>query len=97
MWLTSIEPDEPDHDKRVFECPDCKNIITQVVRYRDAGASNTVERDSPFAPSNLFMACRRCGSEAQLARTEKFPEFKGEVRIYACRKCGHKNEVIVRD
>ena len=34
MFLTRIEPDKPDHDKRVFECTDCQNEKTEVVKYR---------------------------------------------------------------
>ena len=30
MWLARIEPDEPDRDKRTFECPAC-----DAVDYRD--------------------------------------------------------------
>jgi hypothetical protein len=97
MWLTSIEPDEPDHDKRVFECPECRNTTTQVVRYRALSFLDIAEHESPSAASHFLATCRRCGSEAQLVRAEKFPEFKGEVRIYACGKCGHKNEAVVRD
>jgi hypothetical protein len=34
MWLACIEPDEPDHDKRIFECPMCSNITVRIVKYR---------------------------------------------------------------
>ena len=34
MWLARIEPDEPDHDKRTFECQACLKTITQVVKYK---------------------------------------------------------------
>ena len=34
MWLARIEPDEPGHDKRTFECQRCENVITQTVKYR---------------------------------------------------------------
>jgi hypothetical protein len=33
MWLSCIEPDEPDHDKRTFECPVCPNFTVKIVRY----------------------------------------------------------------
>ncbi len=33
MWITRIEPDKPDYDKRTFECPECKNELTQIVKY----------------------------------------------------------------
>ena len=38
MWLACIEPVDPDHDKRTFECPVCPNIAVRVVKYR---SSNT--------------------------------------------------------
>src|SRR5262245_27378308 len=96
MWLTSIEPDKPDYDKRVFDCPECKNTVTQIVKYRGVKDLESGERDNPFAASNLFTACPKCGSEAQLMSAEKFPDRKGEIRIYGCGNCSHKNEVIVR-
>lgn len=34
MWLASIEPAVPDHDKRTFECPACPNIVVRIVKYR---------------------------------------------------------------
>jgi hypothetical protein len=34
MWLARIEPDEPGHDKRTFECPQCDNVVSQIVKYR---------------------------------------------------------------
>ena len=34
MLLASIEPDEPDHDKRTFECQACLKTITKVVKYK---------------------------------------------------------------
>jgi hypothetical protein len=34
MWLARIEPDEPDHDRRTFECPRCQDELTEVVKYR---------------------------------------------------------------
>ena len=34
MWLTRIEPDEPDHDRRTYECPECDHSITEVVKYK---------------------------------------------------------------
>jgi transposase-like protein len=33
MWITRIEPDKPDYDKRTFECPECKNELTEIVKY----------------------------------------------------------------
>jgi transcription elongation factor Elf1 len=32
-WLAHIEPDEPDHDRRTFECPRCQHERTVVVKY----------------------------------------------------------------
>lgn len=34
MWLTMIEPDRPDHDRRTFECADCEHSEKIVVKYR---------------------------------------------------------------
>ena len=34
MWLACIEPYEPNHDKRTFECPVCPNVTVRIVRYR---------------------------------------------------------------
>jgi hypothetical protein len=35
MWLTSIEPvDQPDHDKRTFECLVCQYELSEVVKFR---------------------------------------------------------------
>lgn len=35
MSLVSIEPDEPDHDRRTFECPRCQHVTVEVVRYKN--------------------------------------------------------------
>jgi hypothetical protein len=34
MWLASIEPDKPGHDRRTFECPKCQEVLVEVVKYR---------------------------------------------------------------
>ena len=34
MWLVRIEPDEPDHDKRIFECPRGEKVVSEIVKYR---------------------------------------------------------------
>jgi hypothetical protein len=34
MWLAHIEPDEPGHDKRTFECVSCEKVVTEIVKYR---------------------------------------------------------------
>jgi ssDNA-binding Zn-finger/Zn-ribbon topoisomerase 1 len=34
MMLARIEPDEPDHDKRTYECPKCEHAETVVVKYK---------------------------------------------------------------
>jgi hypothetical protein len=31
-WLVAIEPDSPDHDKRIFECPRCQDVVVKVVK-----------------------------------------------------------------
>jgi len=36
MWLSCIEPDKPDHDKRIFECPVCSNFTVKIVKYRSS-------------------------------------------------------------
>jgi hypothetical protein len=33
MWLSRIEPDEPNHHLRTFECPQCDHSHTEVVKY----------------------------------------------------------------
>jgi hypothetical protein len=33
MWLVSIEPDRPDHDRRTFECSRCEHQETVVIKY----------------------------------------------------------------
>ena len=35
MLLALIEPtDQPDHERRTFECLPCKHAISEVVKYR---------------------------------------------------------------
>ena len=34
MWLAQITPAKPDHDERMFECPECDHSLTEIVRYR---------------------------------------------------------------
>jgi ribosomal protein S27AE len=34
MWLTRIEPDKPDHDRRTFECKACSNVVVEVIKFR---------------------------------------------------------------
>jgi hypothetical protein len=31
MWLTRLEPDKPDHNKRTFECKVCGASVTEIV------------------------------------------------------------------
>jgi DNA-directed RNA polymerase subunit RPC12/RpoP len=33
MLLSRIEPDKPDHDKRAFECPNCRHAESVVVKF----------------------------------------------------------------
>ena len=33
-YLTRIEPDKPDHNKRTFECPNSENVESFVVKYK---------------------------------------------------------------
>jgi hypothetical protein len=37
MWIARIEPDEPGHDRRTFECPECDHTIIEVVKYKYQG------------------------------------------------------------
>ena len=34
MWLTRIEPDSKDHERRIFECPVCKQAEAKIAKYR---------------------------------------------------------------
>jgi hypothetical protein len=34
MLLVRIEPDEPDHDKRTFECAKCGNEHSEIVKFK---------------------------------------------------------------
>ena len=34
MMLSRIEPDKPDHDKRSFECVNCGNEHSEVVKFK---------------------------------------------------------------
>jgi hypothetical protein len=34
MWLMRIEPAEPDHDRRTFECKACSNTVVTIVKYK---------------------------------------------------------------
>jgi hypothetical protein len=31
MWLATVEPDKPDHEKRSYECPRCQHEEEHVV------------------------------------------------------------------
>ena len=33
-FLTQIEPDKPDYDRRTFECSTCNNAMTEIIRYK---------------------------------------------------------------
>jgi hypothetical protein len=34
MWLSRIEPDVEDHERRVYECPVCRQAEARVVKFR---------------------------------------------------------------
>ena len=34
MWLARIEPDEPNYDRRTYECAECDHSTTVVVKYK---------------------------------------------------------------
>ena len=33
MWLSRIEPAEPGHENRTFECPECQHELSTVVKF----------------------------------------------------------------
>ena len=43
MWLVSIEPDQPRHDKHTFECPICQHLTVKVMEYRQDEAEAPTE------------------------------------------------------
>ena len=51
----------------------------------------------PKGPSYKPIACPKCGAAAELVGREKYPAFKGEIRIFQCKTCGKRSEVIVTD
>src|SRR5262249_52882368 len=51
MWLASIEPDEPGHDRRTFECPGCPNVTVRIVKYRATGPSPPSKLDAWYSTS----------------------------------------------
>jgi hypothetical protein len=34
MWLTRVEPERQDHERRIFECPVCAQSDVKIVRFR---------------------------------------------------------------
>ena len=34
MQITVVEPTEPDHERRTFECTSCQHFETMTVKYR---------------------------------------------------------------
>jgi hypothetical protein len=34
MWLATIEPDRPGHDRRTFECPRCQVEKVEIVKFK---------------------------------------------------------------
>jgi hypothetical protein len=34
MRVAFVEPDGPEHEKRLFDCTDCKESKTVVIKYR---------------------------------------------------------------
>jgi len=50
MWLISIEPDLPKHDRRTFECPRCQEVTVAVVNFRpETEATRSSRRRKTFA------------------------------------------------
>jgi hypothetical protein len=34
MWLSTIEPHKAGYDKRTFECAACRNVMTEIVKFK---------------------------------------------------------------
>ena len=49
MWLACIEPDEPGHDRRTFECPGCPNVTVRIVKYRATRSSPPSQLDAWYS------------------------------------------------
>ena len=54
----------------------------------------TKDADNPFEGVDQRVTCPKCGAETKLTRLEKFPNFIGEIRVYECGGCHHKDEII---
>jgi hypothetical protein len=83
MWLTSIEPDKPGHDRRTFECPRCQHLTIKIIRYRDESETGGVTRHVVFDPriSGIFQIA--CGDfqpatalKARICNSETIAEFR---------------------
>jgi hypothetical protein len=63
MWLACIEPDEPGHDGRTFECRGCPNIAVRIVKYRATEPSPPSQLDAWYPtwqrPLPNWSACSR--------------------------------------
>src|SRR5262249_26723274 len=82
MWLACIEPDEPGHDRRTFECPGCPNVTVRIVKYRATGTSppskldawySTWQRPLPIRP----LAQVKSGSPRRDVMHPRQPTWKG--------------------
>jgi hypothetical protein len=60
MWLAYIEPDEPGHDRRTFECPTCPNVTVRIVKYRATGTCRFALHMSALAQSRHLLLHRTC-------------------------------------
>jgi predicted RNA-binding Zn-ribbon protein involved in translation (DUF1610 family) len=91
MSNARIEPDRPDHDKRTFECPNCGNEHSEVVKFglcaildRHAGIRQyEVTMRSPRAPT-----CVKCSAPMREV-TGMLPiglTVKG-TPIFRCTRC----------
>lgn len=76
----------------VFTVADRAVCMLQPRKLCDLGT--TEDADNPFEGVDLHVRCPKCGAETKLMRLEKFPDFLGEIRVYECGACHHKDEII---
>jgi hypothetical protein len=57
MWLACVEPHDPTHDKRTFECPVCETSEIAFVEFKPAAEKPS--QPVVNAPTNLPSAARR--------------------------------------
>jgi hypothetical protein len=79
MWLAYIEPDEPGHDRRTFECPTCPNVTVRIVKYRPMGSSPPGQLDAWYSTWQRAVPIRPL-AEVQV-RQPASPFARGNVRF----------------